>query len=166
MDDVDVAWHLVNRLGGRTVATAESCTAGRIAESLACVEHASEFLRGGLIAYQTSVKRDLLGVTAPSVLSSEAAEEMVLGACRLLDADVGVSTTGVAGDEPEEGVPPGTVFIATCVDGVVSSRRHRFDGEPATVCDLARGQALRDLLAALTTVEERSLLEDTVRSTT
>lgn len=159
MDDADIATRAVARLGGRSVATAESCTAGRIAEALACVEHAVDFLRGGLVAYQTEVKRELLGVTSPSVLTLEAAEEMATGACRLLGADVGIATTGVAGDEAEDGVAPGTVFIATCVDGVVRSRPHRFSGDPAEVCDSARSQALRDLLDALATVDDDPLLE-------
>ena len=63
MQHEDVARQVVSLLGDRTIATAESCTAGRVAEVLACVEKASEFLRGGLVAYQEAIKRELLGVT-------------------------------------------------------------------------------------------------------
>src|SRR4029453_11510164 len=108
MDDEDLARRVAELLDGRTIATAESCTAGRVATVMACVEKAAEFLRGGLVAYQDEVKRDLLGVTAGSVLTAEAAAQMAIGASRLLGADVAVSTTGVAGDEMEEGTPPGT----------------------------------------------------------
>lgn len=149
MRDEDVARRVVAGLHGRTIATAESCTAGRVAEVLACVEKADEFLRGGLVAYQEPIKRDLLGVAARSVLSIEAAEQMAAGAAALFGADVVVSTTGVAGDEEEDGSPPGTVYIGTSVDGVVSSRVHRFGGSPEEVCDQARRQALVDLEAAL-----------------
>src|SRR3954464_6252989 len=98
-DEGEVARRVAELLAGRTIATAESCTAGRVAEVLACVEQATDFLRGGLVAYQDEVKRGLLGVTARSVLTAEAAEQMASGVARLLDADVTVSTTGVAGDE-------------------------------------------------------------------
>lgn len=131
------------------MATAESCTAGRIAETLACVPGAVEFLRGGLVAYQEGIKRNLLGVVAESVLSLNCARQMATGICDLLDADVGVATTGVAGDEPEQGVLPGTVFIAVAIDGAASAGRYVFAGEPAEVCDRAKQQALADLLDAL-----------------
>jgi nicotinamide-nucleotide amidase len=147
--DEDVARRVVAGLEGRSVATAESCTAGRVAEVLASVEKASDFLRGGLVAYQEPVKRELLGVTARSVLSTEAAEQMAAGAAALFGADVTVSTTGVAGDDEEDGSPPGTVYIATSVDGVVSSRVHRFTGSAEEVCDQARRQALVDVEEAL-----------------
>jgi nicotinamide-nucleotide amidase len=149
MNDEDLARAAAELLDGRTVATAESCTAGRVAETLACVERASEFLRGGLVAYQEQVKRELLGVTAASVLTAEAAEQMAVGVADLLTADVTIATTGVAGDDAEEGTPPGTVYIATNVDGVVASGTYRFEGSPEEVCDQARRQALRDVLAAL-----------------
>jgi len=91
----------------------------------------------------------LLGVTARSVSTAEAAAQIASGVARLLDADVTVSTTGVAGDEAEEGTPPGTVYIATSVDGKVTSAVHRFEGSPKQVCDRARRQALLDLIAAM-----------------
>jgi nicotinamide-nucleotide amidase len=149
MRDLELARRVAELLAGRSIATAESCTAGRVAEVLAGVEKASEFLRGGLVAYQDEVKRDLLGVDAESVLSAEAAAQMALGVARLLGADVTVATTGVAGDETEEGTPPGTVYIATCVGRDVTTTTHRFDGSPEEVCDQARHQALQDLLAAM-----------------
>lgn len=155
MHDEDVARTVATMLGERTIATAESCTAGRVAEVMACVEKATEFLRGGLVAYQEEIKRALLGVTAESVLTHAAAEQMASGVAELLGADVTVSTTGVAGDEEEEGTPPGTVYIATYVDGTVSSREHRFEGTPEEVCDQARRQALLDLVDALSNVSDR-----------
>lgn len=150
LGDEALARQVAALLDGRSIATAESCTAGRVAEALACVEHAVDFLRGGLVAYQDEIKRGLLGVTAKSVIGHAAAAQMARGAARLLDSEVAVSTTGVAGDLPEDGEPPGTVFIATVVDGRVATARHRFEGSPEEVCDLARTQALRDLLAAMT----------------
>lgn len=149
VDPASLAHELVDRLDGRRVATAESCTAGRIATLLACVEHAADFLLGGLVAYGEDVKRDQLGVIADSVLSAQAAQEMAAGVASMLGAEVSVSTTGVAGDDTCEGTPPGTVYIATFVDGRTDVREHHFAGSPEEVCDHARDQALRDLIDAL-----------------
>jgi PncC family amidohydrolase len=59
-------------LDGRSIVTAESCTAGRIAEVLARIEEATDWLRGGVVAYREAVKRSLLDVRAESVLSEQA----------------------------------------------------------------------------------------------
>jgi nicotinamide-nucleotide amidase len=149
MKDEDLANRVAELLHGRAIATAESCTAGRIAEVLACVQQATHFLRGGVVAYQEAVKRDLLGVTAESVLTAEAAEQMAYGVSKLLRAEVAVSTTGVAGGQAEDGTPPGTVYIAVKVDDTIASHVHRFDGSPEEVCDQARRQALVDVVDAL-----------------
>lgn len=147
-------------LAGRTVATAESCTAGRVAAALAAAEGAADFFRGGLVAYQVPVKQELLGVSTSKVLNLRTAEEMAVGATRLLGASVAVATTGVAGGEPIDGVPAGTVFIGTAVDGQTSSARHWFAGEPDEVCAAAAQQALRDLAAALRAATDASDVRD------
>lgn len=146
------AREVADHLDGRTVATAESCTAGRIGRALAAVENAADFFRGTLVAYQEEIKRAHLGVEADSVYSREAAEQMALGACELLGAEAAVATTGVVGGDPQDGVPPGTVFVATAVDGVASGIRYRFDGEPEDICEQASEQALRDLASVLARV--------------
>jgi nicotinamide-nucleotide amidase len=145
----ELATLVAERLSGRSLATAESCTAGRIATALAEVEGAVAWLRGGLIAYQPMVKRGLLEVRATSVLSEESAAEMAVGVAWLLDADVAVAATGVVGPDPEEGVPSGTVFIGVSVDGEPTSTRSHFSGSPTDICAAATSQALRELAAAL-----------------
>ena len=142
MDAGRLAGQISELLGDRTVACAESCTAGRVSAVFAGVEGAADWFRGALVAYQVPVKRALLGVEAESVLCEQAAAEMAIGVAELLDASVAVATTGVAGDEPEDGVEPGTVFFATYVDGRVQVATHRFDGSPESVCDAARNCAL------------------------
>lgn len=152
MRDDDLSRAVARALAGRTVAAAESCTAGRIVASLAGVDRASEFLRGGVVAYQESVKRSLLGVSAVSVYSEEAVGEMAAAVRRILGADVGVATSGVAGSDPVDGVPGGTVFVGVVVDGHhgrVRSATHHVDGSPEQVCDVATRRALQDLLDAL-----------------
>jgi nicotinamide-nucleotide amidase len=103
-----------------------------------------------VVAYQEAVKRALLDVRSESVLSERAAVEMADSARTLFDADVTVATTGVAGGDEVEGTPPGTVYIATSVDGRSDVTVHRFDGSPEEVCDQATRRALLDLVAALT----------------
>ena len=149
MDDVEIAETIAELLAGRSVACAESCTAGRIAETFAAVSGAANWFRGGLVAYQMAVKRRHLGVRAPSMFSEECAVEMARGAAAMFTADITVSTTGVVGDEPEEGVSPGTVIIATYVAREARVHTYRFTGDANQICALARHQALEDLLAAL-----------------
>ena len=146
LDDVELAERIAGLLKGRSLATAESCTAGRVAVVFARVPKAERFFRGCVVPYQVPVKRSLLNVTAASVLTTEAAEQMAAGIAELLEAEVTVSTTGVAGDSPEDGVLPGTVFVGTFVGGRLHAREHHFGGEPDEVCDAARRQALIDLL--------------------
>jgi len=150
----DLAAAVAERLAGRCVACAESCTAGRVSAAFAAVGGASEWLRGGVVAYQDEVKRELLGVAAPSVFTADAAVEMARGVASLLDAEIAVATTGVLGDEPEDGTPPGTVYIATLVDGSVASAEHRFEGGADEQCARAVEAALRALVVRLDTGQD------------
>lgn len=101
---------------GLTVATGESLTAGLVAATLADVPGCSAVLRGGVVAYQPEVKQALLGVTdedlAAGLVSEPVARGLAEGARRVMGADIGVGTTGVAGPEPHDGAPVGDVWIA------------------------------------------------------
>jgi nicotinamide-nucleotide amidase len=148
MDEEDVSG-LVRAVVGmrreRTIATAESCTAGAIANALARGEGASEWLRGGVVAYHREVKYDVLGVPRGPVVNHRTARAMAQGAGQLLGADAVVAVTGAAGPDGLDGAPPGTVFVGFCVDGVADSVEHHFDGDPATVCAAATRAALAGL---------------------
>ncbi|MDP9824652.1 nicotinamide-nucleotide amidase [Kineosporia succinea] len=102
---------------GRTVAVAESLTGGMVSASLVAIAGASAVLRGAVVAYAVDVKRDVLGVD-PDLLSAngpvdpEVAAQMAHGVRRLLKADFGLATTGVAGPGPADGAPAGRVFVA------------------------------------------------------
>ena len=133
-----------------TIAVAESCTAGELAEALAGGGQGSRWLRAGLVSYQDVVKRDLLGVTAPSVVTPQAAAEMATGAARLFGTEVAAATTGVLGDEPIDGVEPTTVVIATLVNGDVRVTEHRFDDDPSVASDQAVEEALGQILEHVT----------------
>lgn len=94
-----------------SLAVAESLTGGLVASRLTNVAGASAWFRGGVVSYAAEVKRSLLGVSAGPVVSEPAAVEMAAGVTRLLGADVGLSLTGVAGPDQQEGQPVGTVWL-------------------------------------------------------
>ena len=114
------------RQQGLTMGTAESLTGGLIASRLTSVPGASDVFRGGVVSYASEVKYDVLGVPEGPVVTEEAAAAMSEGACRVLGCDVGLAVTGVAGPAEQEGVPVGTVFFATTVDGVTETGMIRF----------------------------------------
>jgi len=111
---------------GLTLGTAESLTGGLIAQRLTSTPGSSRAFRGGVITYATEVKTAVLGVPDGPSVSEEMVEAMALGVCERLGADVSVATTGVAGPDSWEGIPPGTVWIATCVDGEVETQLLRY----------------------------------------
>lgn len=96
---------------GQTLAVAESVTGGLIASRIVSIPGASNWFRGGIVSYASDVKRDLLGVGAGPVVSEEAALAMAVGVRERLRADVGLSVTGVAGPDPQDGQPVGTVWV-------------------------------------------------------
>ncbi|MBD8042901.1 nicotinamide-nucleotide amidohydrolase family protein [Arthrobacter sp. Sa2BUA2] len=136
---------------GMRVAAAESLTAGMLAAELGTVPGASAVLQGGVVAYQNSVKVQVLGVSEDLLqeagsVDSAVAEQMAEGVRRLLYADIGVSTTGVAGPEPHDGKPVGTVFIGIATVAGARSQGFRFQGDRAAIRRQACAAAL-ELLA-------------------
>ncbi|HEV3451818.1 MAG TPA: competence/damage-inducible protein A [Acidimicrobiia bacterium] len=119
VDDETMEHAVLSRLEARgwTLGVAESLTGGLVGARLADVPGASAVFRGSVASYATDVKRSVLGVTADHVVSRAAAEEMALGAQRVLDADVGIAATGVAGPTPLDGQPVGTVWFGLAVPG-------------------------------------------------
>ncbi|MDR2381231.1 MAG: CinA family protein [Bifidobacteriaceae bacterium] len=100
-----------------TVATAESLTGGLVSAVIVDVPRASEVLQGAVVAYNNTVKQDVLGVDAGlleerGAINGTTAAQMALGVRRLLGADVGIATTGVAGPDPADGAEPGTAYVA------------------------------------------------------
>jgi len=103
---------------GRTIAVAESCTGGEIAERLTAIPGSSAYFLGGVVAYANSAKQSLLGVPEELLVEHGAVSEpvarvMAEGVCKLFGADIGVATTGISGPDggtPEK--PVGLVHIA------------------------------------------------------
>jgi nicotinamide-nucleotide amidase len=111
---------------GLTLGLAESLTGGMIAARLCDIPGASQAFRGSIVSYASDVKFDLLGVPEGPVVSEAAVTAMAHGACRVLKTDVGIAVTGVAGPDPQDGEEPGTVWMATLLDGVVVTQRSKF----------------------------------------
>jgi nicotinamide-nucleotide amidase len=139
---------------GLTVATAESLTAGMVAAVLADTPGASGMLQGGVVSYQNSVKADVLGVPrdlldAVGSVDGQIAAAMAAGARRICGADIGVSTTGVAGPEPHDGKEVGTVFVGLATADGAKSYAYDFEGSRPEIRSLACAAALERLLEAL-----------------
>ena len=101
----------------QTLATAESLTGGQLGAAITAVPGASAVYRGGIIAYATELKAVLLGVPADLLarygpVHPDVAAAMAAGVRDRLGATWGLATTGVAGPDPVDGLPPGTVHIA------------------------------------------------------
>jgi nicotinamide-nucleotide amidase len=113
VDDETMEDAIASRMveSGLTLALAESVTGGLISSRIVNVPGASKWFRGAVVCYDSEVKFDILEVTRGPVVTGRAAEEMALGARRALRGDVGLSITGVAGPDPQDGVDPGTVFV-------------------------------------------------------
>lgn len=128
----DVVAALIGR--GLTVAVAESLTGGLVVADLVSVPGASAVVRGGVVAYATELKHELLGVDsalldAGGPIQQAVAEQMAAGVRVRLGADLGLATTGVAGPDAQDGHPPGEVWIAVSTADLVRSVRLELGGD-------------------------------------
>jgi len=146
MEDV-VAAQLSSR--GLTLAVAESLTGGLIASRLVNIPGASAWFRGGVVSYASQVKFDVLGVPEGPVVSGEAAEAMAVGVRDLLKADIGLSVTGVAGPDEQDGQAPGTVFVGWSVGETVANTALRLPGDRPRIRAYSAISALDVLRRAL-----------------
>ncbi|MEU6271914.1 CinA family protein [Streptomyces populi] len=143
---------------GETLAVAESLTGGLVAAEITAVPGASKAFRGSVTAYATELKHALLGVDLTllaerGAVDPQVAAEMAAGVREALGADWGIATTGVAGPEPQDGQPVGTVYVA--VDGPFEASpgtprdgkvvRLRLNGDRAEI----RMESVRSVLALL-----------------
>lgn len=140
---------------GRSLAVAESLTGGLLAATLVDVPGASTVFRGAVVAYATDLKATLLGVDSALLaergpVDPEVAAQMAAGVRVRLDADIGVSTTGVAGPDPQDGQPPGTVYVAVDLHGApVRVQALRLSGDRAAIREATVQAALSLLCESL-----------------
>ncbi len=140
---------------GLTLGTAESLTAGLISATIADVSGASRVLMGGVVSYDPSVKRNLLGVPqavidGPGAVSEPCARQMAEGARRALKADIAVSATGVAG--PSGGTPEtpvGTVYLGCATARSTQVEKCLFAGDRQSVREQAVKRALEMMLETM-----------------
>lgn len=128
-DNLGIAIGRILAARGKTMATAESCTGGSIAQFITSNAGSSAYFNGGVVAYSNEIKQNLLGVRSELIemygaVSQEVAESMAVGAQKVLNADYAVATTGIAGpDGGSDEKPVGTVWIAVAgISGVVSKK--------------------------------------------
>ena len=141
---------------GLKIATAESCTGGLVAKMITDISGSSSVFEFGLVTYSNAAKKQLLGVSETTLsefgaVSVETAKEMASGALKLSGADIAVSVTGVAGPEPSEGKPVGTVCIGVATKENVVAKTFVFGGKRG---DIRRQSAKMALNMALWTLGE------------
>lgn len=151
---------------GLSIAIAESLTGGLLLSELVSIPGASQVLRGGIVAYQTQFKHELLGVDSEllareGAVHPEVARQMAIGVRKRFAtdsnlADIGVSTTGVAGPEPQDGKQPGTVFIGVSTKKGAMAKGFSLLGDR----DRIRESSVRLALASLVETLELGLIGD------
>jgi nicotinamide-nucleotide amidase len=147
---------------GLTVAAAESLTGGLVTAALTTVPGASAVVRGGIVAYAADLKNTLLGVDAEllaraGTVDRDVAVEMARGVRERLGASVGVATTGVAGPDPADGQPVGTVHIAVAAAGLTRHQALMLSGDRAAI---RRRTVDHALMLLVTTLREEAPMEE------
>jgi nicotinamide-nucleotide amidase len=154
--DLAARVHALLQERGETVATAESLTGGRLAALLTGTPGASQSYVGGVVAYATSVKQDVLGVPTTlvetyGVISAECAMAMARGAAGVTGAAWGIGTTGVAGPDDQDGHPPGTVHVGLVGPGGSTALALELVGGREAIQDRTCHEALSALEGMLST---------------
>ena len=155
-ENIVLADQLLSRLRerGLTVAVAESLTGGMLMSQLVSVPGASICVRGGVVAYATALKHELLGADADllarvGAVDPEVAQAMASGVRRVCATDVGIATTGVAGPDSQDGHPVGTVCVAVIAPEVERVTVLSLPGDRAQIRDGASRAALQLALSSL-----------------
>ena len=137
---------------GQTLATAESCTGGWVAQAVTSVAGSSEWFERGYVTYSNAAKRESLGVSKKTLLrygavSEPTAREMARGALKRSRADIALAITGIAGPGGGlPGKPVGTVCFAWAQGRRVRAETHRFKGGRGSVRRQSVVHALRGVL--------------------
>ena len=138
-------------LKNKTLATAESCTGGKIAQLIAGVSGASNYFKGSVVAYATEMKTKLLEVSlstieAYSVVSAEVAKEMAINCQKIFETDYAIATTGNAGpSKGDSDASVGSVFIALATPNCVIVEGFNFGQPREKVIDRAVTKSLEML---------------------
>lgn len=141
------------RAAGASVSTAESCTGGLVAARITSVSGASEAFKYGAVTYCNEAKNKILGVKKETLdsfgaVSAETAAEMAAGVRKIMNAEIGVSVTGLAGPNGGEGKPVGLVYVAVNSDNYSEVTENHFSGDRISVRNQAADKALELALQA------------------
>lgn len=136
-----------------TVATAESCTGGMVAEKLTSVSGASAAIKYSVVTYCNEAKEVLVGVRHETLekfgaVSEQTASEMAKGVRKIMGADIGVSVTGLAGPLGDEGKPVGLVYIGVSSEKYSAVLENHFEGDRNSVREQSANMALELVLKA------------------
>lgn len=163
--DVKVISREINALlwkAEKTLSTAESCTGGRIAESIISTPGSSNYFKGGIVSYVNEIKERLLGVDhqvleEQTAVCEEVAREMVKGAIKTMQTDYAIAATGIAGPgggTPE--IPVGTIWLACgSSDDIVTLKLSEDNGRDQNL----HGATHQALMLLLNYLKERCPLE-------
>ena len=154
-EDVESLAEIVSekmRFYKKTLSVAESCSGGAIASSITSLSGASEYFKGGVVAYSNTIKENMLGVSGDTLskygaVSEETAKEMVLGVLYKMDTDYAIATTGIAG--PNGGTaekPVGTVWIAVASKNKVHTQKMSYGNDRLRTIERTTNQAFSNLL--------------------
>lgn len=148
----DLATRVVSALCGKTLVTAESCTGGLIGAMITSVPGSSAIYKGGIISYCNEIKEDILGVSAEALqqygaVSHPVAAMMACGARKVLNADIAISVTGLAGPDGDDfGNPLGTVYIGYEDRSNALVKEFHFVGDREHIREQAAAAALKLIL--------------------
>ena len=136
------------------IAAAESLTGGLLADAFVRIPGASKVFLGSVVTYDIRAKSSILGVDADLLVREGAvhpavAVQMAVGAARVCGADYAVSTTGVAGPDPADGQPVGTVYIGVRSPGGSEVFERHYSGDRAQIREAASADAIALLARAV-----------------
>lgn len=139
---------------GLTITAAESCTGGRIAAAITAIPGSSAVFPGSLVTYCDAVKHRVLGVPQDlldeyGAVSEPVARAMAAQAARVMETDLALSATGLAGPDGDGREPVGTVYLGLYAGGEGTCERHVFSGDRAAVQRQATERAVELALAWL-----------------
>ena len=137
-----------------TLSTCESITGGLLSSRICSISGASKFFKGSVIAYSPEIKIKLIDVPEKTIsekgtVSYETSESLAKNCSELLNTDICISTTGVAGPDSIEGKEVGTVFIGIYFLDKVEVRKYKFEGDRDSIREQTVKEAIIYLLEKL-----------------
>jgi PncC family amidohydrolase len=145
----ELASSLIKKLQDKnlTLSAAESLTGGLVAASLTEIPGASKVFKGSITAYSDEIKQNVLNANKETIskftsISEQVALEMAINVRKIMNSDIGISTTGVAGPEKSAGFAPGLVFVAISIGDHNMCQKLELKGDRSKI----RNQTVQELL--------------------